>query len=240
MKINKYVIIGAVVSLGVCSYLFFQISLKQAISLVEVPFVINTIYPHQQVRSEDIEIREIPSYYVENNVWLKKDEIVGKYVDLQSKLVPGMLFYKHLLIDESAVQDLPMLLLKPNQSAFAYATDLYKSLGNSLEINQKVDLYFTYYDKSVKKTYVDCLVNRVRIIGIKDRNGLDIHDVEAKSIPSVILLAIDSGYIDLVKKASKLGTIDLSAPNVDYVDDSESILNEECKGLVFLRETDEQ
>lgn len=229
--------IGAVVVivLSIVSYFVFQYALNDAISLVDVPFASKTILPHERIVEGDIVMKKIPKAYVEYGVLLQKKDILGKYVDLQSKVAKGSIFYTDMLKHEDDLTELPSLLLKEGQVAYPLSSDLLKSSGNTLSMNQKVDVYITFTDSKTKVTTVDRLLKNVRIIGLKDRNGLSLGDEKAQKIPAVILIAIAEEHLDYVKKANKIATIDLFAPRVHYGEEEESTLEEDCLLLELLK-----
>lgn len=230
------IVILVILLLAAANYGIFRYSLARSIDLVEVPFAVRTILPHQKIADADLVMRQIPRVYVEKGVYLKKEEIVGKYVDLQSKIARGSMFYQDMLKQEQDIQELPALLLKPGQVAFPLSSDLLKSSGTTLAINQKVDVYITFTEPKTKKTTVDRLLENVRIIGIKDRNGLSLTEEKAQRIPAVLVLAIQEEYVNYLKKASKIAVIDVLAPHVEYAFEEESLLDEDCILMELLKD----
>lgn len=237
---NKQVIIFvmAILVIAVGNYFSFQIALNNAIDLVEVPFAAEEIYPHYEVSEEAIEWREIPRAYVDHEVLITKEDIVGKYVSLDSKIAKGSLFYKDYLIEKSEIDTLPALLLKEDQVAFPLSLNLLKSSGNTISQNQKVDVYVSYTDKKTKESIIDILLMNVRVIGVKDKNGYDMRDEKAAKLPSILILAIDKEYINLIQLANEVGEISILAPRINYAEDEESILYKESKILPILNYDD--
>lgn len=229
---KKSYVIGCIgfLLMAVVSYVLFQIALEDAVDLVKVPFASKTLYAHQRITKEDLEFREIPSVYVESDVLLEEDKIVEHYVDLSSKIPKGSLFYADFLVSDKEVEGLPALRLKEGQFAYPVEMNLMKSSGATLQVNQHVDIYFTYVDKKSKEktTTVDCLFKNVRIINVKDRNGLNIGEEEAANVPAVVVLAIQEEQVNLLRKAEEIGEINLYAPRSVYSEDEEAQLNEEC------------
>ena len=123
---KKRYVIGCIgfILIAVVSYFLFQVALDNAVDLVEVPFAKKTLYAHQMIQEKDIEMREIPSVYVQSDVLLKKDDIVGKYVDLSSKIPKGSLFYEDFLVSNEELENLPSLLLKEGQMAYPIQVNL--------------------------------------------------------------------------------------------------------------------
>ena len=227
-----------VLLLAIGSYISFQIALTNAIDLIKIPFANKVIYSHYMINEEDIEWREIPKNYIDNNILINKEDIVGKYVSLDSKIAEGSLFYDDYLIDKEEIDALPGLLLKEQQVAFPLSMNLLKSSGNTIQPNQKVDIYVTHTDKTTKTTTIDKLLMNVRVIGVKDRNGLNMNDEKASKIPSLVILAINEEYLNILQLASEIAEISIYAPRVDYADDEESILYKESKILPILNYDD--
>ncbi len=228
----------ATLLLVIGSYISFQVALENAIDLIKVPFANKTIYSHYIINEEDIEWREIPKNYIDENILINKDDIIGKYVSLDSKIAQGSLFYDDYLIEKEAIDALPGLLLKEHQIAFPLSMNLLKSSGNTIQMNQKVDIYVTHTDKSTKVTTIDKLLMNVRVIGVKDRNGLNMDDEKASNVPSLIILAINEEYLNMLQLASEIADISIYAPRVDYASDEESILYKESKILPILNYDD--
>lgn len=238
--LNKKYVLGilGVVLVAIVSYVVFQMAIEDAVDLVRVPFSVKTLYAHQQIEEEDIEWREIPRVYVQSDVLLDEKDIVGHYVDLSSKIAKGSLFYEDFLVSDAEVEGLPSLRLKEGQMAYPVAMNLLKSSGATFGVNQHVDVYMTYVDKKSKEksTTVECLLENVRIINVKDRNGLNIGEEESKTIPSVIILAIKQDQVNLLRKAEEIGEIDIYAPRSVYTEEEEAALNEESTLLMLLKD----
>ena len=77
----------------------------------------------------------------------------------------------------------------------------------------------------------ELLLSRVRVIGVRDRKGIEIDEVEGE-VPAVILLAVNKDLVSLMMKASALGDFHLSL-NDFKLEGEECILNE---GVVSLLE----
>lgn len=228
----------AIILLAIGSYISFQIALENAIDLIEIPFANKEIYSHYVIEEDDLEWREIPKAYVDENILTKKEDIVGKYVALDSKIAKGSMFYEGYLIEKEDVEALPALLLKEDQIAFPLSMNLLKSSGNTIQTNQKVDVYVTYTDKKTKETTIDVLLQNVRVIGVKDRNGYDMRDSKAGKVPSLVILAINKEYFNLLQLSNEIAEISIYAPRIDYANEEESILYEESKVLPLLNYDD--
>lgn len=231
MKTNKNLQVVGLISLIIMNVLVFKIVLDKNLDLIEVPVANVTIQPRSKVVKSMITYVQLPRLLVNENVAINEKDILDKYTEIEGKIPKGSLLFKEMLFDEESLPDYPALKLKEGQSAFSLSTDLLKSSGNSFVSNQKVDLYVTIAEKK-EKPVSDLLLKDVRILNIKDRKGYRMEEEKSSKVPSVINLAIRDDQMEILRIASKLGTIDLYATT--SAGDEESVMNEECKILPLL------
>lgn len=238
MKNRKNFAAAGVLSLLVVNGLLFKVILDKTIDLKKVPVAAVTIEPRTRIEKEMIVYKEIPSIFTDETCAMDESEILDKITEIEGKIPKGSLFYKQMLFDETELPDYPALKLKDGQSSFSLGTDLLKSSGNSLTANQKVDLYVTIEQKK-EKPVTDLLVSSIRILSVKDRKGNLMGTKNSSNVPYVINLAVSNEYVELLKIASKVGTIDLYAVADDRKDE-ECVLNEESKVIELLVEESDE
>ena len=229
---KKYAGIIGIILLILINCLLFKIVLDKKLDLVEVPIAKQQIEPRTQIKSDMIELIEVPRVLLNEDCVLEKKEALNKYTEIEGIIPKGSLLYKSMLFDESELPDYPTLKLKEGQNVFSLPIDLIKSSGNSLTNNQQIDLLVTIPVKKANPIS-DILLNNVRIINIVDRKGVDMKDSET-NIPSVINLAINKEYVSLLKKASEMGTIDFYATT--QTNSEECTLKQESAVLKLLNE----
>lgn len=234
MKNRKNLAAAGVLSLLVVNGLLFKVILDKTIDLKKVPVAAVTIEPRTRIEKEMIVYKEIPSIFTDESCAMDESEILDKITEIEGKIPKGSLFYKQMLFDEKELPDYPALKLKDGQSSFSLGTDLLKSSGNSLTANQKVDLYVTIEQKK-EKPVTDLLVSSIRILSVKDRKGNLMGTKNSSNVPYVINLAVSNEYVELLKIASKVGSIDLYAV-ADDRQDEECVLNEASKVIELLVE----
>lgn len=235
MKNKKNITIGF--SLGfivILNYLIFNIALKKEISLTKIPIVNAAIQPRSKISEEDITYLEVPKAFITEDFYTDKADIIGKYTDIRALMPKSSFFYKELLFEEKNLPDYPAILLKDQQVAYNLPTNLIKLSGNSIVVGQKVDIYTTYSNKD-EAPIVDLLVKSVRVIGVKDRNGIDISNPESDNIPYLVLLALDKEILPIVRAAEEVANVELLAYSDKNTDKAESVLNNEAKILAKLQ-----
>lgn len=234
MKKNKNIMFGF--SLGfivILNYLIFNIAIKKELDLIKIPVVKHTIYPRSKISEKDIGFIEVPSVFIDDNFYTDTADIINKYTDIRAVMPKSSLFYKELLFEEKMLPDYPAILLNDGQVAYNMTTNLVKLSGNSIVVGQKVDIYTTI-SKRNQKPIVDLLVNAVRVIGVKDKKGIDINNPDSSKIPHIVLLAIDQEIMPIVRAADEIAELELVAYSFKNSGDGESILNKEALILEYL------
>ncbi len=234
MKKSKNIVFGF--SLGfivILNYLIFNIAIKKELDMVKIPVVKQTIYPRSKISEKDISFIEVPSVFIDDNFYTETSDIVNMYTDIRAVLPKSSLFYKELLFEEKMLPDYPAILLNDGQVAYNMATNLIKLSGNSIVLGQKVDIYTTVSRRN-EKPIVDLLVNSVRVIGVKDKKGLDIDNPNSSKIPHIVLLALDKEILPIVRAAAEIAELELVAYSHKNSESGESILNKEAVILEYL------
>lgn len=218
----------SLIAVVIINFLVFNIALKKEINLIELPVVNTTIYPRSKISEEDISFIEVPKSFINENMYSDKDEIIGKYSDIQTHLPTSSPFYKEVLFDEKDLPDYPSILLNDDQVVYTINSDLVKLSGNSIVMNQKVDIYTTLVRRN-EKPIVDLLVSQVRVIGVKDKAGLDVTHPESNKVPHIVLLALNKDIMPIVRSCDEIAELELYAYSISERDKTlESELNKQA------------
>jgi Flp pilus assembly protein CpaB len=101
--------------------------------------------------------------------------------------------------------------------------------------NQYVDIVFTSKDKR-KPIVSDVIFHSVRVLAVKDRNGLDMDDSKSQKVPAIVLLAMNKQDIPPFIHAQIIGDIDLIIKINNEFDPLEAICNKESEVWRLLNE----
>lgn len=235
MKIRKIKWVVGVLILGVVNFLLFDIAVKRSIDYIEVPVAAVSIKPRSKIDESHIVMRKVPSALVEGNVYIDKAEIMEQWVKYAVSISSGSFFFHEYLEQADSSKDYPQLMLGEGQGVASLAINLLISAGNTLLPHQYVDIVFTSKDKR-KPIVSDIIFYSVRVLAIKDRNGLDMDDPKSQKVPAVALLAMNQVDIPQFIHAQILGDIDLIIKVTnDYYPD-EAICNTESAVWRLLNE----
>ncbi len=203
--IRWLLIAGAVL---VCNGLLFDVAVKNSVDYIEIPVASVLITPRTQISDSHIRMERVPSALVSDNVYSNTEDILDLWVKYSVTLAPGSFFYHEYVEVAENVGDHPQLMLEHGQGVASLAVDLLTSAGNTLYPGQFVDIVFTSKDKR-KPIISDVIFRSVRVLAVKDRNGLDMSDPKSQKIPAVALLALNQQDIPLFLHAQIFGDIDL-------------------------------
>ena len=166
------------------------------------------------ISQDEIEVTKVPKSYLNENVILKKEDVVGKYVKINTMIPKGSFFYEDAIEEYENIKDKLNSELEDGEVNF----DLN---ANNINVNQSylvkgmyVDLYLTI-DKN-NKVLSDLLINNVRIIGMYDVNHQEIKDYDNKTILQSICLAVPKDTISYLYKAQVVGQLSVVVGNNSY------------------------
>ena len=209
-----------------------RIDVNRKLDLTVTYVAAHTLKPRTLITENDICELRIPSSYLQDRTLTKKEEIIGKYTEIQGMIPAGSPFYREMLKDVSELPDSPYLQLKKGQSAYTIKTDLAK-LGGTLAAGQRVDIHATF-EVNHERPVTGCLIENARIIAIKDYRGLDIDDPESTGTVDMVIIAVNDEDIELLTLSEKIGEVRLFASNRTYSTDHEASRPESSPALDFL------
>lgn len=182
------------------------------------------------IEEKDIVEIKAPREYLTDDVYLTKEDILGKYVKLSYSIPKGSLFYKSSM--ESDIKDLANTLLMDKQVNYdIYTNEVKVNTGNLFE-GVYVDVYLTINNKD--HPISDLLLSNCRITGLYDNNGKQILSYDYDSRVSIISIAVEKNDVAILNKALLLGEISIIPSMNPYQINIRSSLNTESSVFMYL------
>lgn len=201
------------------AYLGSQVYIDHQLDLVNVPIAAETLPVRTKLDESHIAWIAMPRAYVPENIVVDAEALLGQLTRLDGRIEAGSFFTKTSLESPELVKDGANALLKEGQAVFTLSVDVRSTSGNTLLPHQRVDLYFSLQHQ--QSLIVDKLIGNVRILAIKDKQGLDLKN--AKDLPKYILVAVDATLIPTLTKAMALGELTIT-PSIASSDAPESVV----------------
>lgn len=220
IKKQNILFVSVVICICLISYGISIIYINHELELIEVYVANNNLVARTQIDQDSIKLIKIPKAYLSDQVVLKKNDIVGKYVKLNTSIPEGSLVYESSIERLDDTIDKPALMLKVNQAVFALDVNMSSTAGNTIQAGSKIDIYGTI--KNNRETIVDLLFKQVRVLSIKDKNGNEV-DNKTNQVPKIMLIAVDQEEIPILTKVIAVGDITIT-PTSEFFSEDECIL----------------
>lgn len=212
-------VISVVLALG-CFGLGVEALTRYRLDIVKIPVLVGVKTDRSLIEKDDVKMKSFPRKYIQEEVVLKDEDVVNHYVKLNHTLYPDMPIPIGSTEELDISHDDAILKLHKGQSVFALKTDLKDSFGGVLNVGHRVDLSVVLR-QSRNESIADTFLKQVRIIGSKNKKGMD---VEVGEIPAVILMAIDENALETLLKVQAEGDIVMTLVEKDS--DNECVLVE--------------
>ena len=223
MKLWKKMVltIGCAAMLVMLCVFGIRIYAARQINLVSTWMAAHDIAPRTKIEEDDLVSVKVPSAYLSDAAVMKKEEIIGRYTEIAGMIPAGSPFYRTMLFEESELPDYPATLLREGQSAYSLAVDLTRA-GGSPAAGMYVDVFGTVTGRD--GTMVSgALLEHVRILSVKDAQGLSIADPNSSGLPYVVLLAVKSRDVAMLTQIEKAGELRLFASSESYGSGQEAV-----------------
>lgn len=204
------------------AYLGSQVYIDHQLDLINVPIAAMTLPVRTTIDDSHIRWIAMPRAYVPDFIIIDELALIGQLTRLDGRIEAGSFFTSTSLESPTLVKDGVNKLLKEGQAMFTLSVDVRSTAGNTLLPFQRVDLYFSLQHQ--QSLIVDKLIGNVRILAIKDKQGLDVKS--AKDLPKYVLIAVESSLIPILTKAMALGELTLT-PSISTTEAVESVAYKE-------------
>lgn len=185
------------------------------------------IAPRTKITENDIAEVKVAGVYVDSKTYLFKEDILGKYTDIQGKIPAGSPFYISMLVKEEEVPDFAALQLKEGQVSFLLEQPT--EVLNTVATGERVDLSFS-------STVVSgTLLRHARILALRDVNGYSIEKDESDGSAVKVELAISKDDYDFLIFASKNGKLNIYATSESYDENAEALLETDTYVYRYLK-----
>lgn len=207
--------------------------MEKDLSMVLIPVAKQNLIYRTEITEKDLDYLKLPKAFVKEDMILNQEELIGKVVSHSYQIAKGSVFTSEMIEEKERVKDKAIYALEKGQAALNINVEAMPTLGNGLQVNQKIDLYCIIQNRN-ETPIVDLLLKSVRIIDIRDRKGLELDDPQGTGTASIITLAVNQDYISLLTTASYLGTWQIVVNEQSWERGKECILNKESKVYPYL------
>ena len=215
-KKNPGFIIPLVLALAV-TFLFYEGAQKKTLAdvhPVQVPVAKEVLTEHSKIKDTDIAMISIPIKGVPPNILTNPKDIVGKYVGTQYTISKNGYFYKDSI---STLEEIPSnisMMLGPNELGVTLQMNLEKSVANSLEAGQYVQVRFFTNKTQKQQPFEGVLFDRLKILSLRNNSGINVSNTDnAKTtqVPTVVVFQANDEQVSYLIRAQSIGSLNIVA-----------------------------
>lgn len=233
---SKKVIVTIIFGIICVGILFFAYRkrVESKVNSISVPYANVEINSREEITSEMVSTVKVAKAMLSDNVIRNVSDVVGKYVNYNTVIPKGSLFYGTSVVEWSDMPDSAWSDIKDGNTVVSLSVSGLVMFSNSIYPGANIDLYYQTY--SGNKLVYGKLIENIKVLAVKDHNGNHIFEKTAnQNGASAIIFSVPEDLHLLLRKASYLsGKIVPVLRNAKYTDDSE-----ESKTLVssdFIKE----
>lgn len=202
----------------------------KSINLLEIPVAAHDIDPRTRIDESDIKFIAVPNAYLMDNAFRTKEEVVGKYTEIQGAIPKGSPFYKSMLFEEAELPDHCVLQLENGEAVYSFHGD--NGTFSSLTAGLRVDVHITISMNNAP-AITGILLEHARILALKDHQGTDVKSRDSSGVPYIIEIAVQKTDLDLMTLAETTGELRFFASSDSYQDE-EAVLCAESAAVQYL------
>lgn len=193
------------------------------VKAISVPYALQTISARTKIEEKHIGTVKVASSMLTDNVVRYEKEILNKYVNYNTTIPKGSLFYKSSIVDWKDMPDSAWSNIAEGNTIVSLSVSGFTMFSNSIYPNAVIDLYYqTYADegKDTKLVYGK-LIENIKVLAVKDEDGNHIFTKDAnQKSASAIIFSVNEDLNILLRKANYLsGTVVPVLRNANYTDD---------------------
>lgn len=193
--------------------ILFQNTVERKLDLVSTYIASEDIAPRTEIREKHLIEVTVSRAYLPAHIYIRKEDIIGKYTDIQGKIPAGSVFYEGMLVRAQDMPDHPTALLKEGQVSYAVQTDI--AQGGSIAEGERIDVHVSL-ERRDNSPLTGCLIENARVIGLRDHQGLSINNEDSSGVPYLAEIAVSAEDVDLLALAESVGEVRLFASSRAY------------------------
>lgn len=214
---NTVTVIGILLGIVVL-YVGYNMRINSQVKPVPMPYAKERLSPKTKITDDMVGTINVPAAMVQGKPIADKGQVVGKYVNIDSVIPKGSLFYPTMVVPKEKLPDSILFDYPEGYVLVNFPVDMTMTYGNAIFPGNYIDIYLKAINRidednittdTKDKIMVGKLLQNVKVLSVVDANGDPVFaDLENKKVPSLIIFAVPEEYHILIRKAMYLRTYD--------------------------------
>ncbi len=212
---NTVTIVGVLLGIVVL-YVGYNMRINKEINPTEVPIAKKLLAPGTKITSDVIDVVKVPPAMLRGNPYRNSSEVVGKYVNSDTIIPAGSLFYDRSVKSKSELPASIIYDIPDGYSLVNFAVDTTSTYGNAVYPGNYIDIYLKIVNKitegaelkeDANKIQLGKLIENVKVLAVLDATGQSVFaNLDEQRTPAQIIFAVPEEYHILLRKAMYLRT----------------------------------
>lgn len=215
-----------VISLIVCLVVLlfaYRYRVNTAISSINVPIAVRQINGREKITEKDIKTVKVAQSMTSKNVIREKSNIIDRYVNYNTFIPEGSMFYENAVVDWKSMPDSTWAEINNDNTIVSISAkdDAISSFGNSIYPGDTIDLY--YQNTNDNKLFIGKLIEGIKVLAVKDANGEHIFKKSSQQTAAAALIfSVPEELHLLLRRAQLVGGHIIPVPrNASYSNEEE-------------------
>ena len=235
---NKGVVtIIAAVACLVIIFAAYNYRVNKAINAIEVPYALSELEARREIKEEDVGVVKVASSLVTSTVIRSKNNVVGKYVNYNTVIPAGSLFYAPEIVTWDSMPDSAWNNIYKDYTIVSLPVSDKTTYGNSIYPDDAIDLYYLTTDGG--KLVFGKLVEGITVLAVKDEQGNHIFKKGAnQKSAAALIFAVPEDLHLLLRKAMTISGTSSLVPvvrNANYNPGSTRVTSEYLTKLILAQ-----
>lgn len=198
---------------------------NEKLKAVSVPYATKELQARSEIKAGDVGSIKVASAMLTENVIRNQKDVIGKYVNYNTIIPKGSLFYSSSVVEWKDMPDSAWKDISDGNTVVSLSVSGLAMFSNAIYPGAVIDLYYKTIDD--QKLVYGKLIENIRVIAVKDENGKHMYDRTASQVgASAIIFSVNEELNILLRKAMYLtGTIVPVLRNSEYSNNEDSKTN---------------
>lgn len=203
LKNKSVVTIVAGVVCIIILFLAYNYRIDKITNPKTVPYAISDIPARTEITKDMIGSVKIASAMITEGVVTNETNVIGKYVNYNTYIPAGSLFYSSVLVTWDSMPDSAWSNIYKDYTIVSLNVNTTTTYGNSIYPGDKIDLYYKTTDNGL--LVLGKLIEGIEVLAVKDKNGEHIFKKSSEQKDAAALIfSVPEKYHLLLRKAMYL------------------------------------
>ena len=217
-------------------YFGYSLEIKDAVQGVNVYVANGKIQPRTEITDKMIKTIKVAKVGVPKNVVRNKNNIIGKYTNVNTVIPDGSMFYSDVLVDEKNLPDSAYVDIPVGQVPYNFPVTMSSTYGNSILPGSYIDIYMKAYNEQ-GRLMVGKLLENVKVLAVRDASGRNVFEnTDETRTPAFFIFGLDYENNIMLRKASYMSSYSVTLFPVPHGAEATSELTENVVSSQTLKD----